>query len=82
MTPEQTLWQEVVIQAVIDALWAGNEFTPRGTYAPAATYRGQASAWIEGNSENYRFACEMAGFDPDFLREAFIAGRIDVDSLK
>lgn len=82
MTPEKRLWQEVIIRAVLDALWTGAEFDKNGRRKQAAIARDKAAAWFEGNSEDYREVCDRAGFDPDFLRKAFMEGRIDLASLK
>lgn len=82
MTPEKRMWQEVIIRAVIDALWTGTEYTKDGKRKQVALERDKAAAWFEGNSDDYREVCARAGFDPDFLRKAFMEGRIDLAALK
>ena len=71
MTPEQRLWQTVVMKALTDATAAH----------PASTddirARRDADDWVRSGGRDYRLVCALAGLDPDFIREAYVAGRID-----
>ena len=78
MTPEHRLWQQVVLQAFRDAT---NDFNESGVSDSAVAKR-QSIAWIEGGGAEFQKVCALAGFDPDFLREAFLSGRVDSDALR
>jgi len=71
MSPEQTLWQTVVIKALTDA----TAVDPSSTDDRRA--RHEADSWIRSGGKDYRRVCALAGLDPDFIREAYIDGRID-----
>ena len=78
MTPEQTLWQQVVFQAFIDATWMPSEW-------PAVEHRREkknADAWIRGCGATFRRVCSMANLDPDFLSRAYVEGRVDPMRLR
>ena len=76
MTPEQRLFQSVVLTAVMDAT---NESE---TSRDALMNKRDADAWLRGNRKDYRLICSMAGMDPDFVREAYLAGRIDRELIR
>ena len=78
MTPERALWQEVVLRAFLDAT---NDFNPRGNSEGARAKR-HATFWISHGGTDYYRVCNLAGFDPDFMREAFLAGRVDAAMLR
>jgi len=71
MTPEQTLWQTVVIKALTDA----TAVDPASRDDRRATH--EADSWIRSGGKDYRRACTLAGLDQEFIREAYIDGRID-----
>jgi len=41
-----------------------------------------ADAWIKGDSKDYRRVCDWAGMDPDFIRDAYMSGRINREALR
>jgi len=59
---EQLLWCAVINQMRTDALSNSRkaEFRHR---------RREALAWLTGNSRDFRMVCELAGYDPDYIRE-------------
>jgi hypothetical protein len=62
---ERQLWCAVIGRAVLDAT---RPFGPSGQTPEQARARAEAWRWFMDNDEDYRKACEAAGFDPDFLR--------------
>jgi hypothetical protein len=58
---EKSLWIAVINQVVTDALSGGNG-------SEAAHVRHQARCWLEGRSGDFETVCQLAGFDPDWLR--------------
>ncbi len=89
------LWQSVIIRAVLDAArddmdeieadMDDDKETIRIKNVRRRAYnteQRQADAWLRGNSEDFRHVCSLAGFDPGFIRDAYMAGRINVDDLK
>ncbi len=77
MTPEKRLWQTVVLRAVIDGL---SDKKSGDTTERAA--RREADAWIRAAGSDFREVCSLAGFDPQFLRDAYQAGKIDIKALQ
>ena len=78
MTPEQNLWQQVVLQAFRDATSNFNE----GGISENARAKREAIFWITHGGYDFHLTCTNAGFDPDFLREAFLAGRVNGEALR
>ncbi len=89
------LWQSVIIRAVMDAarddmdeIEGDIDDDPESIRSRNVRRRAynteqrQADAWLRGNSDDFRHVCHLAGFDPDFIRDAYTAGRINVDDLK
>lgn len=68
------LWQTVVHTAILDATALRKDGNNPG--APRAE-RAAADAWIRSGGKWFRHVCALAGYDPDFLRGAYLAGRID-----
>lgn len=75
---EKTLWQQVLVQAVHDAL-SPNKLGKgaKGGGMITELDRHLAAQWISRGGHDFRLVCSLAGVDPDFLREAFNNGRID-----
>ena len=69
-SPEQILWQGVVFRAVIDA--TGDDKGPRE----------EADRWIRRGGPKYKRVVTLSGMDPDYLRDAYIAGRVRPDLLR
>lgn len=70
MINEQRLWQAVVERAILAAFGVDNSTEGRREQAVA-------DKWLRRNSKDFRETCTLAGVDPDFLREKYIAGKID-----
>lgn len=62
---ERQLWCAVIGRAVLDAT---RPYGPSGQTPEQARARAEAWRWFIENGEDFRKACEAAGFDPDFLR--------------
>lgn len=75
------LWQSVLLCAVADAL-CENPSRDKNTAGTSVLAKHQADSWIRGNGRWFRQVCDMAGMDPKFVRDAYIAGRIDRRWLK
>jgi hypothetical protein len=59
--PEKRLWRAVICQALYDALSSvENKATPY-------RIKEKAQNWFIYNSGNFKRACELAGFDADYL---------------
>jgi hypothetical protein len=76
MTPEKHLWQAVVFKAVMDA----TAHDPKNS--EDITEQRRADLWIRKGGRDFVQVCTMAGIDPAFIREAYIGGRIDRDTLR
>lgn len=75
--PENLLWQSVIFQAAVDA--TADPDCKNDTERHA---RRDARDWLGGGGRDFREVCSLAGFDPDFIRKAFMDGRIDREILK
>lgn len=82
MTPEQRLWQTVIVRAVLDAGWNGNERDNLGRLTHEATEKRRAHTWLSSNIEHFRMVCDLAGIDPAFLRGAYRSGRLDLEAFR
>jgi hypothetical protein len=58
--PEQNLWKSVVTQAVRDA------------FSNDHYHRWSAWAWFHGDTNDYRWTCQLAGIAADRLRQTMI----------
>jgi len=76
MTPEQKLWQSVVVKAALDAT-----SNPSSSSEDHLAQK-QADAWLRAGGADFKEVCNLAGLDPDFIREAYIGGRINADLLR
>ena len=81
MTPshhsgDQRLFQTVILLAVLDAT------NPTPADREARDAKRQADYWLRHAPNDFRFICALAGQDPDFVSEAYIAGRIDRNALR
>ena len=70
MSPEQILWQSVLMQAARDAT------APKPGDKETIRAKVEADVWFRRGGKQFRQVCMMAGFDPDFIRDAYIGGRI------
>lgn len=76
MNGERLLWQHVIYKAFIDAT-ALDPTCPKNSVEKM-----RADRWIRDCGRDFRDVCYMAGFDPDFLSDAYKAGRVDPDMLR
>jgi len=74
--PEQRLWQGVVLLALSDAT-----VDDPGS-RDMARARDEARTWITRAGRDYRMVCALAGWDPEFIRDSFVSGRVDHLRLK
>ena len=74
---EMELWQEVVRKGVVDALRPANTQDPQERY-----YRRDARHWIRNKTKDFQVCCDLAGWDADFISEAYNNGRIDFEKLE
>lgn len=74
--PERKLWAAVILQAIKDALWVDPD--PSGPPNEGLTnglrridwvrIRDEALVWLIYDEVGFKRACDLAGFDPDYLR--------------
>jgi hypothetical protein len=64
-SPERQLWCAVVGRALQDAL---DRIATVSAPTERQKLRRDALSWFAGNGNEFRAACERAGYDPDFLR--------------
>ena len=76
MTPEKRLWQSVVLRAVLDATAIDPSSDENRRAKP------DADRWLHNGGRDFREACSLAGFDPDFIRGAYTSGRINAELLR
>lgn len=76
MIPEQILWQSVVYKALIDA----TALNPYGREDRLAKF--VADRWFRLGGRDYREVCALAGVDSDFIRDNYMAGKIDGKLLR
>lgn len=72
---ERTLWQTVLILGVKEALEG-----QRKDFDKTIDHR-RADAWIRDGRQDFRLVCALAGFDPEFVRDHYISGRISLERL-
>lgn len=73
----QRLWQRVVLMALADAT---NPEPDVGNWDDRRSYR-ESPRWIAANGKDFRMACALAGWDADFIRDNFMAGKINHKDL-
>ena len=74
------LFGAVLICGIRDAL----SDTPRASAHEGGwqIQRDAAVNWIVRDTKDFREVCDMAGFDPDFIRDAFMSGKITKQSFE
>ena len=70
MSKEQALWQAVVDQALQDALQSDDD------KSITQLQRDGARVWLSRGRQDFDDVCAMAGYDPEFIRDAYVNGRI------
>lgn len=73
--PERAIWQEVILQAFQDAL------RPYCRDSEARRAKHEADIWLRAGGKDFRHVCQMAGFDDDFIRDAYRGGRIKLENI-
>lgn len=73
--PERRMWQAVVYRAAVDAVCPS-------TGDDGERNRRDADTWFRRAGKDFRMVCSLAGLDPDFIHDAYVAGKIDPDLLK
>jgi hypothetical protein len=69
-SPERQLWCAVIGRALQDALdHAATVSSPN----ERQNVRDEARAWFLRNGNDFRAACESAGYDPDYLRSRIVS---------
>jgi len=69
-SPEQTLWRSVIDQALSDACGVGIRCGV--TESVSSALRRSARAWFWHKTEDFRDVCDMAGMDPNAVRDRAI----------
>lgn len=59
---EKAMWVAVITQAMMDALSRSNK-------SEDSYQRHEAIQWLTGGSKDFRTVCQLAGFDPDYIRK-------------
>ena len=77
-TPEQRLFQATIIQAFLDATFDGSG----GASSTTPLDTRSAADWIKDCGRDFRMICDCAGWDAQFLSDAFKAGRVDGKLLR
>lgn len=82
-SPERAIWQAVIFRALLDAT---NSIKKTYNGGKQHRYRDldrlRADTWLRYSGSDFRMVCALAGIDPDFLRDAYVSGRIDPDRLR
>lgn len=76
VSPEQLLFQSVVIKALTDAT------APDPSAAEDRRAKDSADKWLRGFGRDFREICGLAGFDAEFVHESYVAGRVNGDLLR
>ena len=73
-SPEQALFQAVIIRAIMDArgALAGLEHKQAGHLE-----RDRARTWLCDGGPDFQRVCALAGFEPSSITSAFKAGKFD-----
>ena len=69
MTPEEKLWQAVILQALTDALATADSLT-----ILSKAEKKEAINFFEARGDWYRAfyqTCCLAGYDPDYIKEGY-----------
>ena len=76
MLPETRLWQAVVLRALLDA-------TARAPRSNAdRVEKARAHGWIKRRDRGFVDASHLAGLDPDFIRDAYMKGKVSPEGLR
>jgi hypothetical protein len=71
---EKALWASVLGQAINDAL--GRSSYNKNEYRRNGDPRLEALAWIREGGADFETVCQLAGVDPDAVRDAVLQGRV------
>jgi len=81
MMAEQILWQTVVIRNLTDAL-SPDKKTTRIKHGKPSREKYEADLWFRHGGRDFYLVCHLAGIDPSWLREKYLAKEIDLSALK
>lgn len=81
------MWVAVIHQALLDATAEpvrrkDASYSTRTQHRILVLNRFRADLWIRGGGRDFREVCMLAGIDPDALRDRYIAGQIDMASVR
>jgi len=74
-SPERDLWVAVLARMLLDTA------IPDSAQGPAALDRDAARHWLRAGGPNFRRVCWMAGLDPAFVHQRYLAGLINPRAL-
>lgn len=72
-SPEQALFQGVIIRAIMDA----RGLTVGVGASSSRVERERARTWLCDGGEDFKRVCALAGFEPSSITAAFKAGKFD-----
>ena len=75
-SPERMLWQMVLLTAIEDAM------LPARTSKDDIYAKRDAQRWLRQGGADFRAVCNYAGFDPEHVRDAYLAGRIQIETTR
>lgn len=68
--PYRMLWWSILERAIMDTVIGEKNSSNR-------VAMGSAQSWFERGGEDFRMVCTNAGFDPDFVRDSYLSGKMD-----
>ena len=70
---ERMMWQMVLLTAIEDAI------LPARSSREDIEAKRDAQRWLRKGDKDFCAVCNYAGFDPEHVRDAYLAGRLRVD---
>jgi hypothetical protein len=80
--PERELWQQVIVRAILDAEMNIRKSPRQSEVKEDLRTRDEAREWLRGKTQDFSTVCHLAGFDPNFIRDRYAAGKIDIKLLR
>tara|TARA_R100001086_G_scaffold244692_1_gene174768 strand:- start:1735 stop:2061 length:327 start_codon:yes stop_codon:yes gene_type:complete len=76
--PEKRLWGAVIARSLMDANAPEQDVkcNPKTWRGEREHARHTADSWLRSMSRDFVDVCTRAGIDPNYLREAYMAGRL------
>jgi len=72
-SPERMMWQMVLLTAIEDAM------LPARTSRDDIDAKRDAQRRLRQGGKDFCAVCNYAGFDPEHVRDAYLAGRIQIE---